>query len=476
MGFDMMALMNNKSKAQAAGAGKYELQKIPIDKMIPNPVNDEIYEAGEIDELAQSILLAGKVLQNAVVTPADENGNHVIIAGHRRRLACQKLVEDGHSEFGEIPCVVLGEQDNLMQELFLIQTNSTARVLTDAEKVRQAERATAILTELKDRKQISGRVRDIAAKMLGTTTGQLARYSAISKGLTNETLQEAFEDGRIGVSAAYEASRMDEKGQAALADKVEADGTASVRDVVEKQKEAELAQAIKETESSSATDAALLNDDVEKFRVYALAIKKKFKANVEIYWQEHAGKFYAGYQWSMTNSGGGCYPNPKYDHGYDTKQEAIEETIKSLAQNNTGLHEAIWGSGYALVGEPAAEESPAESKELVTDKTSHHNEEADTSDDEIEELRALWLRKRALDKVIESLKSTKDYYLLQADTGAGQENNTRVKANRLNTRVETSRLVAEIIGGYIRMAADEKKELGENLGDWEELFEQESHA
>ncbi|MBE6092074.1 MAG: hypothetical protein E7201_02675 [Selenomonas ruminantium] len=261
MGFDMMALMNDKSKAQAAGAGKYELQKIPIDKMIPNPANDKLYEVGEIDELAQSILLTGKVLQNAVVAPADENGNHIIIAGHRRRLACQKLVEDGHSEFGEIPCVVLGEQDNLMQELFLIQTNSTARVLSDAEKVRQAERATAILTELKDRKQISGRVRDIAAKMLGTTKSQLARYNVISKGLTNETLKESFEKGEMGVSAAYEAARMDEAGQEKLAAKVDAGENVSVKDVVEQRENRQTDAPAEETDKNTHQEPVDNTDD-----------------------------------------------------------------------------------------------------------------------------------------------------------------------------------------------------------------------
>ncbi|MBE6092076.1 MAG: hypothetical protein E7201_02685 [Selenomonas ruminantium] len=267
MGFDMMALMNDKSKAQAAGAGKYELQKIPIDKMIPNPANDKLYEVGEIDELAQSILLTGKVLQNAVVAPADENGNHIIIAGHRRRLACQKLVEDGHSEFGEIPCVVLGEQDNLMQELFLIQTNSTARVLSDAEKVRQAERATAILTELKDRKQISGRVRDIAAKMLGTTKSQLARYNVISKGLTNETLKESFEKGEMGVSAAYEAARMDEAGQEKLAAKVDAGENVSVKDVVEQRENRQTDAPAEETDKNTHQEPVDNTDDeIEELR------------------------------------------------------------------------------------------------------------------------------------------------------------------------------------------------------------------
>ena len=158
-----------------------------------------------------------------------------------------------------------------MQELFLIQTNSTARVLSDAEKVRQAERATAILTKLKDRKQISGRVRDIAAKMLGTTKSQLARYNVISKGLTNETLKESFEKGEMGVSAAYEAARMDEAGQEKLAAKVDAGENVSVKDVVEQRENATAQQvdvsAKEETDKNTHQEPVDNTDDeIEELR------------------------------------------------------------------------------------------------------------------------------------------------------------------------------------------------------------------
>lgn len=280
MAFDMMTLMNNKSKAQAAGKGKYELQNIPLEKMIPNPANELIYETGEIEELARSILLTGKVLQNAVVAAADENGNHVIIAGHRRRLACMKLVEEGHSEFAQMPCMVMTEPDDLLQELFLIQTNSTARVLSEAEKMRQAERATAILNQLKERKQISGRVRDIAAKMLGATTGQLGRYNVISKGLTNEVLRAAFENSEIGISVAYEAARLSADEQAALAERMSKGQSITLRDIVERQKQAEVKKAAEESE-------AALPMQME----YMLHIKPRFNTSLIIQYVEKDGKF-----------------------------------------------------------------------------------------------------------------------------------------------------------------------------------------
>ena len=349
-GFDMMELMNGASKKNAAGAARYELQNIPLEKMIPNPANEKIYEVGDIEELAESILLTGKILQNAVVTAADKKGNYTIIAGHRRRLACQKLVEEGHKEFAEMPCMVMAEPDTLMQELVLIQTNSTARVLSEAEKMRQAERATAILTELKNRKQISGRVRDIVAKMLGTTTGQLGRYNVISKGLTNETLRAAFEQGKMGISAAYEAARLDEAGQAELAAKMEAGagGVPSARDAVEQRKKDEIARAADEAESG-----------LPMRKEYKADIKKKYKASLTVEYEERDGKFYAGINYD-TKNGGGATPIDKKTP-YETAQEAIEGGIKRAAQLSRQMHDALWGSGYVLVGEPV-EPTPIKEK------------------------------------------------------------------------------------------------------------------
>lgn len=241
-----MELTNEAGEKIVAGAARYEIQNIPLEEMAPNPANTDIYETGEIDELAQSILLTGKVLQNAVVTEKDANGNYTILAGHRRWRACQKLVEEGHTEFAEIPCVVITESDELMRELILIQSNCTARVLSEAEKMRQAERVTAIFTELKRKEKYRGRVRDIVAKMLNTTHGQLSRYKVISKGLTNETLREAFIQSEIKISVAYEAARLNKKEQARLAETWVANGkkVMTLRDVKEQRKKDDIAKAV----------------------------------------------------------------------------------------------------------------------------------------------------------------------------------------------------------------------------------------
>lgn len=237
----MMELMNNVTKGEAkATKPKYEVMDLPLEKIIPNPGN--LYSLEGIDELADSILLAGKVLQNIVVKAADESGRYMIISGHRRHLACKKLVEAGHTEFDVIPALVENEADENLQELMLIYTNSTSRVLSDAEKMYQAQRATELLKKLKAEGKFTDRVRDTVARMLNTTSGQLARYAAIAKNLTNPELKEAFEAGDIGVSAAYEASGLSEEGQEEVAAKLTDSGKISlqdVSDVKEREKEPE---------------------------------------------------------------------------------------------------------------------------------------------------------------------------------------------------------------------------------------------
>ncbi len=244
-GFNMMALMNTASQSEAAKP-PYELKTLPIDVIIPNPANH--YSMAGIDELADSILIAGRVLQNIVVKAADADGRYMIISGHRRHLACQKLVADGHAEFANIAALVENEANENMRELMLIYTNSTARQLTDAEKMRQAQRATDILKQIKADGKLDAPIRETVARMLNTTSGQLARYAAIANNLTNPQLKEAFEQEKIGVSVAYDSSRLSDEGQSEIADKLHTEGVVTIRDV-EEVKERETLKQERDTET-----------------------------------------------------------------------------------------------------------------------------------------------------------------------------------------------------------------------------------
>ena len=149
----MMALMNEATKNEA-NKPKYESKVLPIEEIIPNPAN--YYSMEGIDELADSILLAGRVLQNIVVKAADSEGKYMIISGHRRHEACKKLVAAGHGEFGTIPALIENEADENLRELMLIYTNSTSRILTDAEKNAPSSKGNGTFEEPQSRGQIYG--------------------------------------------------------------------------------------------------------------------------------------------------------------------------------------------------------------------------------------------------------------------------------------------------------------------------------
>lgn len=226
-----MGLMNQASKTEA-GAPKYELKRLNINQLYPDPQNKTVYSVENIEELADAIEIAGGVLHNLVVRAADETGKYMIISGERRWTACNLLVDKrGLSQYSEVNCLIENEHDQDMLDLMLMLTNSTARQLSDAEKMRQAERMTDILNRMKEQQGLQGRVRDIVGKMLQISSGQLARYHAIAKNLQNEDLKEAFHDGRLGVSAAYEASKLSENGQQSVAKEMEVAGKVSLQHV-----------------------------------------------------------------------------------------------------------------------------------------------------------------------------------------------------------------------------------------------------
>lgn len=217
--FDITSLMSDASR-QASERPKYEAVRLPIGKLYPDPANRKVYSVEKIEELADSIELAGGVMHNLVVREPDADGRYQIISGERRWTACKHLVEQGKEQYSEVGCLIEHVHDEDTLQLMLVLANSTARQLTDAEKMRQAEALTTTLTRMRKEGKVKGRVRELVGKMLKTTSGQLARYHAIQANLQGG-LRDRFERGEVGVSVAYEASKLDKAGQDAVAEKAE---------------------------------------------------------------------------------------------------------------------------------------------------------------------------------------------------------------------------------------------------------------
>lgn len=69
--------------ATSASAG--ELCWLPLDVLTPHPENPRA-SLGDLSELVRSIRSHG-ILEPLVVLPVDDNGEHLLVAGHRRHAA-----------------------------------------------------------------------------------------------------------------------------------------------------------------------------------------------------------------------------------------------------------------------------------------------------------------------------------------------------------------------------------------------------
>jgi len=209
--FSMKELLNDTSKAEAtetpaADPSGFDIVQIPYDKIKPSKKN--FYGLRDIEELAASIDEIG-LLHNLVVVESLQGDFYEILSGGRRYEALGLL------KWATVPCKVENREKAAIDELKLIIANSTARELTDFEKVQQAARLKEVLQRMKaEGHKFKGRMRDNVAEILNVSSGQMQRYEGISKNLSPEWLAE-FEAGNVGISAAYEISTATPEEQAA---------------------------------------------------------------------------------------------------------------------------------------------------------------------------------------------------------------------------------------------------------------------
>lgn len=237
--FKLNQLLNSASNAEG-GAGSSEIRpalkvvSLNINDLVPS--KDNFYSVENVEELKTSIEIFG-VLQNLTVKPLD-NGKYEIVSGHRRHKACKELVAEGKTEFEHVPCGIQSERDEIKEKILLIMTNSTARELSDWEKMKQAEELRRNFELLKKRENLPGRVRDLVAEALNTSSTQIARLNAIENNL-NPEFKEEFKSGKIGTSAAYELSGMSEEKQAAAFEEYKEKGGVKVDEIKEQKRRIE---------------------------------------------------------------------------------------------------------------------------------------------------------------------------------------------------------------------------------------------
>lgn len=231
MAFNMMDLLNNNSKPtqdKEENIKRFKITQINIKKLVPS--NNNFYSIDKIEELKNTIELLG--LQQNLVVKKIENGMYKIISGHRRYYSMLSLYEEGNKNFEYVPCKV-EEEDELKNDLRLIITNSTARELTDWEKIHQAKRLKELLTEYKEREKIPGRVRDIVADILNVSATQVARMESVSNNLIDDFKEEMKEDN-VKISVAYELSKLPEEKQREVYKEHEDKRNITIKDIKQK--------------------------------------------------------------------------------------------------------------------------------------------------------------------------------------------------------------------------------------------------
>lgn len=209
-------------------------QMIHYSKLNSNPKN--FYRQDRIEELADSILLAGMVLEPLIIWKTDL-GEYEVLAGHRRRRACILNVERGHKRFELIPCIEIIAGDLIQEmideykengmdaeeamdvfaEYILIASNASGRgELTDYEKVMQAARLKIILPVMRGDEELKGRaLRTEIAKEMNRSDGMIGNYDNIYNHLIPEGM-ERLRDGTIGIRIASKLCSLSQDAQEEL--------------------------------------------------------------------------------------------------------------------------------------------------------------------------------------------------------------------------------------------------------------------
>lgn len=257
--FGINDILNAKSKAGATGTvEKYTEIYLSPYEVKPAPENTHQQLTG-IEELADSFLHVG---QEQPTVLARVNGEFRIIDGHRRNAANIFNLERGHKEYGKV-AYRYRDMSEAMYELSLLAGNGYTQELTPYEKMRLVERTKAALIRAKeeDGLEIKGKMRDLIAEMIGESSTNVARMESINNNATPE-VKEALKNGDIGITAAYEAAKLGEDDQRAIAAAAAAGEDVRAKEIAQKVAEQVAAKA-QEKADKAAEDAEKAQIDAE---------------------------------------------------------------------------------------------------------------------------------------------------------------------------------------------------------------------
>ena len=206
---NISAVLGKQLKAVSdPDTGREQIEYIDIGLLDSDEKN--FYQLSELDKLAANIELVGLQQPLRVRVNPDAAGRFILVSGHRRRAALQKLVDDGAEQFRSVPCIRdAAEGSAAMQELRLIYANSDTRTMSMADLQSQAKRIEELLYQLKEKEGIEfpGRMRDHVAEICKISKSKLARLNAIDNRLA-PVWRPWWKKGSLTEATAYRLSQM----------------------------------------------------------------------------------------------------------------------------------------------------------------------------------------------------------------------------------------------------------------------------
>ncbi|ADD45037.1 ParB/RepB/Spo0J family partition protein [Stackebrandtia nassauensis] len=161
-----------------------EIVELDIEQLIPNPDNRPSDAEPDISDLLDSIPIVG-LLQPIVAVPTEEPGQHMVVAGHRRRLALIAL------KHATAPCVIAADADAAQLVASRLAENLNREAMRPTDEARDYEQLA-----------LFGWKPERIAKVAGRSKKHVAGALALSK--LPEAAQQAADDGTLDLALAAE--------------------------------------------------------------------------------------------------------------------------------------------------------------------------------------------------------------------------------------------------------------------------------
>lgn len=235
-----MGLLNEVSKSMVVER-KDETVYIDMNRLKPNDMNH--YSIEDIEDIGEAIRMAGGILQNIIVKPADEDGYYTITTGERRWRGAQWLKERGEYPKklnNRVPCTIKEPDefdlplDKKNKEMFAILVTNKYREKTDGDKFMELRQWKEIFTELRksgveylhmkgsteadvedvrEPEESTGikmkgvPTRELIAKQMNISTGQVSRLDEVDR-KGSESVVNGLLSNKIDLSTAQKLAKL----------------------------------------------------------------------------------------------------------------------------------------------------------------------------------------------------------------------------------------------------------------------------